>query len=467
MMTGPTGEALNQLKDISVSPSQPALYKDAIKIYNPAYSYEHPSFVAFPRQVADVQRCLRVASSTGVPVAIKSGGHSFAGYSSTNSDGFVISLKHMNKVEVDEKKGSVTMQSGANWGDVYSAVDKTKYVAVGGCVPAVGIGGYILGGGYSMLSRSNGGLACDSATSFTVITADGEDVITVSENENKDLFWALRGSGGGNFGVLIDVTLQLHPRPKQFMWSRLVYDTSDSTEKGMEAVGKYLKVLPKELNLDMALHGFSGNKVLTLDAVYSDHHREIVEDSLSLLHPTTITKPQIYTSFLKFSTDYSKRHGFVHYEVEPVYVKGCMIESFPLQLAKYFSELTIPPECLVEFVHMGGDIQSISSTDTAFSARAAQYSFYTYGRYVIGDQDHKDEVMRFATEVYAKVRESGCAVGSYVNYMDRFLDNWALEYYGLNYERLCAIKDQWNPIDKGSLHFQQEIGSEWNPLSVP
>ena len=97
----------------------------------------------------------------------------------------------------------ITVQSGANWGDVYSAVDNSGYIVVGGCVPAMGIGGYILGGGYSMLSR--GRLACDSAISFTMVTADGEEVVEATTTVNEDLFWGLRGGGGGNFSVLVDV----------------------------------------------------------------------------------------------------------------------------------------------------------------------------------------------------------------------------------------------------------------------
>ena len=457
---GGAQQALKELQDIAVSPQQPA-YASAVKIYNPAYNeFKHPAFVAQPKNVEDVKRCLKVANSTKTPVTIKSGGHSFAGYSTIDSTGFVISLQRMKKVTHSNE--SITVQSGANWGDVYSAVDNSGHIVVGGCVPAVGIGGYILGGGYSMLSRANGGLACDNAVSFTMVTAGGEEVVKATETANEDLFWALRGGGGGNFGVLVDVTLRLRKSPHQFKWSRLVYDNTENSEKGLVIVGENLTTLPKELNLDMALHVFSGKKLLTLDAVYSDHHEEIVQDALKRLHPTTVSPQLSYTSYLDFTTDYSKRHGFVHYEVEPVYIKGAMINSLPSSLAKYFAELQIPPECLIEFVHMGGDIQQFSPTDTAFPARSAQYSFYTYGRFL--DPAHRLEVHRFAESTYDAVKSSGCAVGSYVNYMDPFLKNWAQEYYGVNYERLCRVKEKWNPIGKGSLHFQQEIGSNYSPV---
>ena len=451
--------ALEQLRDIAVTPEKPELYHDAVKIYNPAYSLEQPAFVAFPKNVEDIKRCLKIADKTNTPVAVKSGGHCFAGYSTTDSDGFVISLKNLNQVHVQES--TVTVQAGACWGDVYSALDDTDYVAVGGCVPAVGIGGYILGGGYSMLSRAYGGLACDKALSFTMVKADGSNVVRASAKENEDLFWALKGGGGGNFGVMVDVTLEVSPRPKQFIWTRLIYNTTDQSEQGLSVVGKNLHNFPKELNLDMALHGYFGKKTLTLDAVYSDVHEDAVQSSLESLHPPVETQPQVFTSFLQFSTEYSKRHGFVHQEVEPIYVKGVMIQSLPPSLAKYFAHVEIPPECLLEFVHMGGDIAQHSVTSTAFPFRTAQYSYYTYGRF--HNPAQREEVLKFATTAYNAVRESGCALGSYVNYMDRHLKNWGKNFYGVNYPRLCEIKDKWNPLGHGSLHFQQEVGSSWEP----
>ena len=451
--------ALSQLKDISVTPEDAKQYQKAVQVYNPAYSYEHPSFVAFPRSVEDVKRCIQVANSTNTPVAVKSGGHCFAGYSTIDSNGFVLSLGKMNRVT--HKDDTVTVEAGASWGDVYSSLEDTDYVAVGGCVPAVGIGGYIQGGGYSMLSRAYGGLACDKALAFTMVTADGKEAVRASANENNDLFWALRGGGGGNFGVITDVTLQVCSRPREFVWSRLTYLTTETSEQGLIAVGKNLDNFPKELNLDIALHGFRGRKELTLDAVYSDHHEDLVQDALKSLHPTETSPPMRFTSFYKFTTEYSRRHGFVHNEVEPIYIKGAMLKSFPTQLARYFAELNIPPECLIEFVHMGGDIQQIPPTATAFVARSAQYSFYTYGRFQ--GPVHKEEVKKFATSTYEAVKGSGYTIGSYINYMDRELKNWPSEYYGENYNRLCTIKEKWNPIGRGSLHFQQEIGSTWEP----
>ena len=442
-----------------MTPDQDAAYNDAIKIYNPAYATEYPGFVAIPNTVADVQRCLKVAKSTGTQVAVKSGGHSFAGYSMIGNQGFLISLCKLKKVSLD--KNVIKVQAGASWGDVYGVLEGSDYMAVGGCVPVVGIGGYILGGGYSMLSRAHGGLGCDKAVSFTMVTADGEQVLTASSDMNEDLFWAMKGGGGGNFGVMVDVDLRVEPRPKKFIWKRLLYNGKDSVEHGLNLIGEKLKTFPKELNLDMAIHTFTEYQNLTLDAVYCDHHQDLVEEALKELEPTETTEQKEYTSFLDFTEEYDVRHGFVHYEVESVYVKGAMINGISTDLAKYFSQVKIPRECLMQFVHMGGDIKQFAPTDTAFPHRSAEYSFYTYGRFI--DDDHKKEVMDFSTDAYKTVKKSECALGSYINYMDRHLENWQQEYYGVNYKRLCEIKKKWNPVGEGILHFNQEIGSTWQP----
>ena len=455
----PVEEALKELKDIAVTPDQTKAYRKAIQIYNPAYSTEHPGFVAFPNNIQDVQRCLKVANSTSTPVIIKSGGHSFAGYSTIDKQGFVISLSHLNNVTV--AGDIVTAQAGSNWGNIYGALEGSKYMAVGGCVPVVGLGGYILGGGYSMLSRAHGGLGCDKVTSYTMVTADGSQVVTATSDQNTDLFWAMKGGGGGNFGVMVELSLKVEPRPENFIWKRLFYNNSESIEQVFNRIGENLQTFPRELNLDIATHSFSNTRNLTLDAVYCDHHATIVEAALEALQPQSSSDPKYYKSYLQFTEDYSKRHGFVHYEVEPIYVKGAMINGISPELANYFANVDIPRECLIQLVHMGGDIKRFSPTDTSFPYRSAEYSFYTYGRFI--DDSHKKEVFDFSSTAYENVKKSKYALGSYINYMDRHLTNWQEEFYGVNYPRLCQIKEKWNPVNKGPLHFEQEIGSSWQP----
>lgn len=88
-------------------------------------------------------------------------------------------------------------------------LDDISYVVVGGCVFVVGIGGYIFGGGYSMLLCGYGGLVCDKVMFFIMVIVDGSNFVKVLAEENEDFFWVLKGGGGGNFGILVDVILEV------------------------------------------------------------------------------------------------------------------------------------------------------------------------------------------------------------------------------------------------------------------
>lgn len=98
------------MRDLAITPDQTEAYAKAVQIYNPTYAYEHPAFVAFPNNVDDVRRCLQVAHATGTRIAVKSGGHSFAGFSATDSSGFVVSMKYLNDVSV--RDDTVTVHQG-------------------------------------------------------------------------------------------------------------------------------------------------------------------------------------------------------------------------------------------------------------------------------------------------------------------------------------------------------------------
>ena len=178
------------------------------------------------------------------------------------------------------------MGAGANSGDVYKALEKTNFVAVGGCVPAVGIGGYILGGGYSMLSRAYGGLACDMVEEFTMVTADGDQVVKVTKNKNEDLFCALKGGGGGNFGVLVDVTLKLSLRPKQFIWTNMRYDEAESTELVLNKLGKVFFQFrnPTRMSLRVCSHGWGYPTIF-----FHIHSFSLPYSSIQFLHIWTIS----------------------------------------------------------------------------------------------------------------------------------------------------------------------------------
>jgi len=190
-------------------PSDPAY--DRVRLtQNPRYDGQRPLAVLSVRGAGDVATGLRFAQDHGVPVAIRSGGHSYPGWSAGGSPrALVIDVRPLSRVRLEGT--TATIGSGAALAHVYDAVSlQGRAIAAGSC-PTVGIAGLTLGGGVGVLTRAYG-LTCDLVKSLQVVTADGT-VRTASRRREPDLFWALRGGGGGHLGVVTELTLRTAPAP--------------------------------------------------------------------------------------------------------------------------------------------------------------------------------------------------------------------------------------------------------------
>jgi FAD binding domain/Berberine and berberine like len=180
-------------------------YDEARAIHN-AGTDKHPALVVRSRDVADVISVVNFARSSGLPLAVRGGGHNPAGFSSVD-DGIVLDLSKMRGIKVDPIARTATVQGGCTWGDVDHATHAFGLAAPGGVVSTTGVGGLTLGGGTGHLTRSCG-LTVDNLLEADVVLAEGT-FVTANDQQNDDLFWALRG-GGGNFGVVTSLTFRLH-----------------------------------------------------------------------------------------------------------------------------------------------------------------------------------------------------------------------------------------------------------------
>ena len=213
-----------------------------------------PSYALLVRGVADVQAAVRFAAERNVRLAIKSTGHTYTGRS-TAAGSLLLYLHEMRDVQqhdaFDDGCGgasgppAVSVQPGVDFGTLYPAVDKRGLVVVGGGGFTVGsAGGYLAGGGHSPLSRSLG-LAADNALSLDVVVANGS-LITATACRAADLFWALRGGGGGTFGVVVSATYRLHADPG-FVGVKASYPMSSaSVTDWLAALMVAQPALPKE-----------------------------------------------------------------------------------------------------------------------------------------------------------------------------------------------------------------------------
>ena len=181
-------------------------YDQARRVYN-AMIDRRPSVVVRPVNVGDVMAAVNFARENRLDLAIRGGSHSVPGFG-TCDGGVVIDLSRMRGVRVDPAKQTARAEGGATWGDFNAATHAFGLATTGGIISTTGVAGLTLGGGIGYLARGFG-LSCDNLVSADVVTADGRFLIA-SENQNEDLFWALRG-GGGNFGVLTTLEFRVHP----------------------------------------------------------------------------------------------------------------------------------------------------------------------------------------------------------------------------------------------------------------
>ena len=187
-----------------LAPGDPG-YDEARAVFN-AMIDRHPALIARCTGTDDVVRAVRHARAEGVELSVRSGGHSVAGWSIVDG-GLVVDVAPMKDVAVDRATRVAHAGGGLTWSELDAATQEHGLAVTGGRVSTTGVSGFTLGGGSGWLERRCG-LACDNLLGAQVVTADGE-VIEASADEHADLLWALRG-GGGNFGVVTRLDLQLH-----------------------------------------------------------------------------------------------------------------------------------------------------------------------------------------------------------------------------------------------------------------
>lgn len=202
-------------KDQVLTPADGAAYEESLHRWA-ENAERRAQFVVLPKSAQDVAQAILFAVANGLEIAVKGGGHSTSGASS--SEGLVIDLRYLSTVSADTETRRLTVGGGAIWEAVDKEAAKYGLATVGGTVNHTGVGGLTVGGGYGWLTPKYG-LAIDNLLQAEVVTASG-DVLTCSETQNADLFWAIRG-GGSNFGVVTSFVFKAYPQANP-VWSGLV-----------------------------------------------------------------------------------------------------------------------------------------------------------------------------------------------------------------------------------------------------
>jgi FAD/FMN-containing dehydrogenase len=404
-------------------------YATAKRGFNQLFDGNNPVAVATASTVEDVQACLKAAAGR-VTIAARSGGHSYAGYS-VPEGGLVVDVAGLNKVDVQGSKAVIG--AGAKLGDVYAALAQAGRALPAGSCPTVGIAGLTLGGGIGVLARKYG-LTCDHLSSAQVVTADGR-TLTASADSEPDLFWALRGGGGGNFGIVTEFTFDTDPAPDLTVFS--LRFPAGSAAGVLGAWQQWIAAMPPELWANLVLSGGSpvqcrvGGCYVGGAAGLNTLLNNLTTNAGA--RPTQrVVKSLDYLGAMKYFAGSSNRQSFV---------ASSRIITAPVDAAKVVAVADGRTGMDLLIDGLGGAVAGPAKDATAFWHRDALASVQVYAP---ATAKTRTKVAQSVGEVVAGLAAAG-AGGGYVNYIDPALPDWKAAYYGDNAKRLVDVSKKYDP----------------------
>jgi FAD/FMN-containing dehydrogenase len=478
--TSPTAKLIACLKPLGskVLTSSSSKYNQERYGFDLRYTYL-PQVIVMAASTSDVQTATKCATSSNVAVAPRSGGHSFMGYSIGGQDGsLVIDLGGLTSVSVTSS-GVATVGAGIRLGALYlDLYNQGGWTLNAGTCPSVGIGGHALGGGFGLLGRRNG-LLIDSIKEMQLVNANGE-LLTVSATSNSDLFYALRGAGGGSYGVVTQFTFQaIQPA------STVTSYTYDWDLKDYEGVLTAYVNFQQTADVNVGVEMNIGPDGLEMYGLYEGSKA----DQTKALAPFLAKAPKPKASDIRVGRhiDAQLRFAYLAEDTTDInalaltgkykagdsrYTKGKSL-VYPSVLKKSTIDLlgkwaaVNPKGSTANYIIVdiwGGVIPQVSESATAFIHRDAHTVFEFVSEWN-EDPNAKPGIkdcqacLTWMNDMYAEFLTDFTAnygpVRGYQNYIDSEIPDWQDAYYGDAITRLKQIKAATDP--NNTFRFPQSI----------
>ncbi len=406
---------------------------------NLRYSALRPAGIAMCKSARDVSASILWARENGVALVARSGGHSYAGYSTTS--GLMIDMREMNSVSLDESTGVAILGGGARNGNVFDSFRSRNLAITHGRCPSVGIAGLALGGGIGFNMRAHG-LTCDQMIASEIVLADGT-IQTLTGDD--DLLWACRGAGGGNFGINTSFALQTF-EVGPITVCDLTWD--EEPERVFASLVNTLERAPRTLGSKIsaiAPSGSSGMKVQLLGQFAGTPAglREMLADAYAIAPPSgVVTRDQYWKAQQVLSEPghaayYQERSRFFNDAIDhrAVAVIFDWLRRYP-KTAK---------AAAFKLFQTGGHVNDKKPSDTAFVHRQSRWlgSIDLYW-----EHDTPGDTLRHNLAWLSAFYEAMVPIakgGAYQNFIDPSLTDWKAAYHGSNLEKLEAIKKRVDP----------------------
>ncbi len=425
-------------------------YEEARRVHNGLVD-KRPALIARCRGVADVVDSVKLGRDLGLEVAVRGGGHNVAGRA-TVDNGLMIDLAPMKGIHVDPSGKTVQAQGGVTWGEVNRETQLHGLAATGGVVATTGIAGLTLGGGLGWL-MSKYGLALDNLLSVDLVLADGR-MVTASDNDNADLFWAVRG-GGGNFGIASSFEYQLHPVGPTITGGVVAYPITRARE-ALRFFRDYTASLPDELAVVAALLHAPDGSGAKLAAMVTCHCGPLASGEQAM-RPLKAFGPPVLDALGPMP--YCQLNAML----DDGYPKGALNywkSSFLAQLSDDAIDIMVEsfarcPDPMSKLIieHLHGAATRVGVSDTAFPVRTAGYNFLVLGQWA--EPAISDRCIAWTRQTYADMAPF-FATARYVNYLDEDdVGDPVAAAYGPNYRRLQQLKTKYDPDN--FFHMNQNI----------
>ena len=448
--------ALHEFKERGVSKTQLIEWKKELPIIYPwdceyceLRQIVNRRFVVFPMGIVmcskekHVINALKKCLKYHILLCMRSGSHCYEPYSLC--DGFVIDQSRRSNVIIKDRKQIAILEAGCLLGPTTALLQDKGFAFPTGTCANVAIAGLTLGGGLGFLGRKFG-LTCDNLISLDMISAKGE-LMKVSDDENPDLFWAMKGAGCGNFGIVTSFTFKIYP-----VEDVIILELWWDIDKLYQVLSTWLKWGPEsDNNLTTELDIYALNESNTnphpvlITGLFIGHSKKelkrIIKPLLDL-HPLKVK--MIKTTYLE-----SVRHfayatfPFPFHKNKSTYVYKKLPESVIPVIIKYMKKAG--SEDRLEFDGLGGAYANKRNDETAYPHRNAKAWIQWIARWQ--NEDVGAKKLKWVKNFYEEfIEEAGKSVhGAYFNCPDSDLKDWPREYFGGNLERLIKIKKKYDP----------------------
>lgn len=434
-------------------------YAGAARTFNTRFDGVAPLAVLLCERESDVQAAVRWARRYGVRVVARSGGHSYAGYS-TVPGGLVVDLRRLARVSYDRASRTAVVGAGAKLIDVYAGLARSGVTVPGGSCPTVGIGGLALGGGIGLAARRFG-TTSDNVVALRIVTADGR-LLTANRRSHPDLFWACRGGGGGNFGIVTAFRFRAHPaRSAAFFFARWPYAAAEDVLAAWQALAPHAS--DRLYSLCTLAGGGGGGPTVTALGQYFGTARELRRairpltrvgaPSLTIGTDSYLRLQQRWGGCLGESVAACARPQRQAFAAKSDYVRRALPARGREHLVRAVAGaggLRAGVAAILD--SYGGAINRVPASATAFVHRDELFSIQWFSSWQGPAQT--GGAMRWLRSAHGAMRPfvSGAA---YQNYIDPELRGWERAYYGRNLPRLTEVKRRYDP--DGLFRFRQGV----------